>query len=94
MHVDGFRFDLAAALARNPMEFDPDAVLFELIDQDPVLRHTKLIAEPWDVGRDGYQLGRVPSRWSEWNDRFRDTVRDLWRGHPVSGTEVAVPPRR
>ncbi len=88
LHVDGFRFDLATALARNPQEFDPDAVLFELIDQDPVLRTTKLIAEPWDVGPDGYQLGRFPIRWSEWNDRFRDSVRDLWRGHPVRGSEV------
>jgi isoamylase len=80
MHVDGFRFDLAVSLARVQGEFDPAAALFTCILQDPVLVKTKMIAEPWDLGPGGYRLGGFPSRWSEWNDRFRNDVRRFWRG--------------
>jgi isoamylase len=78
MHVDGFRFDLAPALARGSDAFDGDGTFLSVIDQDPVLSRVKLIAEPWDVGPGGYQLGRFPAPWGEWNDRFRDTFRDSW----------------
>ena len=77
MHVDGFRFDLAAALGRGASDFDPHSAFLEAIGQDPVLSHVKLIAEPWDIG--AYDLGQFPAGWSEWNGRFRDTVRDFWR---------------
>jgi isoamylase len=80
MGVDGFRFDLAAALARSPHEVDMLSPFMAVIAQDPVLRGVKLIAEPWDVGRGGYQVGAFPPLWTEWNDRYRDTVRDFWRG--------------
>ena len=80
MHVDGFRFDLASALVRGHHDVDMRAAFLQTIEQDPVLRTVKLIAEPWDVGPGGYQVGRFPGLWSEWNDRFRDTVRDFWRG--------------
>ncbi|WP_236060079.1 glycogen debranching protein GlgX [Actinacidiphila acididurans] len=80
MGVDGFRFDLAAALARTRHDVDMFAPFLAVIAQDPVLRRVKLIAEPWDVGAGGYQVGAFPPLWSEWNDRFRDTVRDFWRG--------------
>ncbi len=80
MHVDGFRFDLAVSLARVNGEFNPAAALFACVLQDPVLVKTKMIAEPWDLGPGGYQLGGFPSRWSEWNDRFRNDVRRFWRG--------------
>ncbi len=80
MHVDGFRFDLATTLARGPGGFDPDHAFFSEIRRDPVLSRVKLIAEPWDLGADGYQLGRFPAEWGEWNDRYRDTVRRFWRG--------------
>jgi isoamylase len=80
MHVDGFRFDLAVALARERHHFSPNATLFTLIAQDPVLAKAKLIAEPWDLGVDGYQLGAFPPRWSEWNDKYRDGLRHFWRG--------------
>jgi isoamylase len=81
MHVDGFRFDLASTLARERGSFDRVSAFFDLIGQDPVLARVKLIAEPWDVGQsDSYDLGRFPDLWSEWNGRFRDTVRDFWRG--------------
>ena len=80
MHVDGFRFDLAPALARSATGYDVHAPLLEAVGQDPVLRGIKLIAEPWDVGPGGYRLGQFPVRWSEWNDRYRDGVRDFWRG--------------
>jgi isoamylase len=80
MHVDGFRFDLAATLARGQGGFDPHAALFSAIRSDPVLSYVKLIAEPWDLGPGGYRLGGFPSGWSEWNDRYRDTVRAYWRG--------------
>ena len=80
-HVDGFRFDLASALGRDPHHFDRSAALFDAIHQDPVLARTTLIAEPWDVGEGGYQVGGFPVRWAEWNGRYRDTMRDFWRGH-------------
>ena len=80
MHVDGFRFDLASTLARQFAEVDRLSAFFDLIHQDPVVSQVKLIAEPWDVGADGYQVGGFPPRWSEWNGRYRDTVRDFWRG--------------
>ena len=80
MGVDGFRFDLAPTLGRQQGDFDPFAAFFDLVGQDPVVSQVKLIAEPWDVGRlDSYELGRFPPSWSEWNGRFRDTVRDFWR---------------
>ena len=80
MHVDGFRFDLAPVLARGNSSFERDAPLFAALAADPVLAPVKLIAEPWDVGPDGYQLGNFPAGWSEWNDRYRDAVRGFWRG--------------
>ena len=80
MHVDGFRFDLATTLARGRGGFDPHAPLFSAIRSDPVLSYVKLIAEPWDLGPGGYRLGGFPAGWSEWNDRYRDTVRAFWRG--------------
>jgi len=80
MHVDGFRFDLAAALARGLHEVDRLGAFFDLIQQDPVVSRVKLIAEPWDVGEGGYQVGNFPPGWSEWNGRFRDWIRDYWRG--------------
>ena len=80
MHVDGFRFDLAAALGRGESDFDPHGSFLEAVGQDPVLSEVKLIAEPWDTGWGGYDLGQFPAGWSEWNGKFRDTVRDFWRG--------------
>ena len=80
MHVDGFRFDLAAALARELYDVDMLASFFQVIQQDPVLSHVKLIAEPWDVGPGGYQVGSFPWQWAEWNGNYRDTVRRFWRG--------------
>jgi glycogen operon protein len=80
MHVDGFRFDLAATLARELHEVDRLSAFFDLIQQDPVVSQVKLIAEPWDVGEGGYQIGNFPALWSEWNGRYRDSVRDYWRG--------------
>jgi isoamylase len=82
MHVDGFRFDLAAALARGLHEVDRLSAFFDLIQQDPLINQVKLIAEPWDVGSGGYQVGNFPPLWSEWNGRYRDTARDFWRGEP------------
>ncbi len=82
MHVDGFRFDLAATLGRDSHHVDSAAAFFDIIHQDPVLRQVKLIAEPWDVGEGGYQVGRFPPLWSEWNGDYRDTIRDFWRGEP------------
>jgi isoamylase len=79
MHVDGFRFDLAAALGRAAADFDPHSSFLEAVGQDPVLSEVKLIAEPWDIGWGGYDLGQFPAGWSEWNGRYRDTVRDFWR---------------
>ena len=80
MHVDGFRFDLAASLARQFHDVDRLSAFFDLIQCDPVVSRLKLIAEPWDLGAGGYQVGNFPPLWSEWNGRFRDTVRDYWRG--------------
>jgi isoamylase len=80
MHVDGFRFDLAATLARELHDVDRLSAFFDLIQQDPVVSQVKLIAEPWDVGEGGYQVGNFPPLWSEWNGRYRDCVRDVWRG--------------
>jgi isoamylase len=82
MHVDGFRFDLAAALARELHDVDRLSAFFDLIHQDPMINEVKLIAEPWDVGEGGYQVGNFPPQWSEWNGRYRDTIRDFWRGSP------------
>jgi isoamylase len=79
MHVDGFRFDLAATLGRGTADFDPHGAFLEAIGQDPVLAAVKLVAEPWDIGNGGYELGDFPPGWSEWNGRYRDTVRDFWR---------------
>ncbi|HVE98425.1 MAG TPA: glycogen debranching protein GlgX [Mycobacteriales bacterium] len=89
MHVDGFRFDLAAALARSFHEVDRLSAFFDLVHQDPVISRVKLIAEPWDIGEGGYQLGNFPPPWAEWNGRYRDTVRDFWRGHDPGVAEVA-----
>jgi len=85
MHVDGFRFDLAASLAREFYDVDRLATFFELVQQDPVVSQVKLIAEPWDVGPGGYQVGGFPPQWTEWNGAYRDTVRDFWRGEPALG---------
>ena len=85
MHVDGFRFDLAAALAREFYDVDRLSTFFELVQQDPVVSQVKLIAEPWDVGPGGYQVGNFPPQWTEWNGKYRDTVRDFWRGEPSLG---------
>jgi len=89
MHVDGFRFDLASALAREFYDVDRLAAFFDLIHQDPVINRTKLIAEPWDVGPGGYQVGNFPPLWSEWNARFRDDLRDFWRGSRGSLADFA-----
>ena len=90
MHVDGFRFDLAATLARQFHEVDRLSSFFDLVQQDPVVSQVKLIAEPWDVGEGGYQVGNFPPLWTEWNGKYRDTVRDLWRGEPRTLAEFAV----
>ena len=89
MHVDGFRFDLASALARELYAVDRLAAFFDTIHQDPVLSDVKLIAEPWDIGEGGYHVGGFPLLWSEWNGRYRDTVRDFWRGEPSRVAEFA-----
>ncbi|CCH73338.1 putative glycogen debranching enzyme (glgX) [Nostocoides australiense Ben110] len=89
MHVDGFRFDLAATLARQFHEVDKLSAFFDLIQQDPVVSQVKLIAEPWDIGEGGYQVGNFPPLWTEWNGKYRDTVRDFWRGEPATIGEFA-----
>lgn len=89
MHVDGFRFDLASALARELYEVDSLAAFFDIIHQDPVLSTTKLIAEPWDIGEGGYQVGNFPLLWSEWNGKYRDALRDFWRDHDCRLGEFA-----
>ena len=89
MHVDGFRFDLASTLARELHDVDKLSAFFDIIQQDPVISQVKLIAEPWDVGEGGYQVGNFPPVWSEWNGRYRDTVRDFWRGEPATLGEFA-----
>jgi isoamylase len=89
MHVDGFRFDLAAALARQFHEVDRLSAFFDMVQQDPVVSQVKLIAEPWDVGEGGYQVGNFPPLWTEWNGKYRDTVRDFWRGEHATLPEFA-----
>jgi isoamylase len=89
MHVDGFRFDLAATLARELHDVDRLSAFFDIIQQDPVVSQVKLIAEPWDVGEGGYQVGNFPPGWSEWNGKYRDTVRDYWRGEDRTLGEFA-----
>ena len=89
MHVDGFRFDLAATLAREFHEVDRLSTFFDMIQQDPVINRVKLIAEPWDIGEGGYQVGNFPALWSEWNGKYRDRVRDFWRGEPSTVGELA-----
>ncbi|MGH9102339.1 MAG: glycogen debranching protein, partial [Acidimicrobiales bacterium] len=89
MHVDGFRFDLAATLARELHDVDRLSAFFDLIQQDPVVSQCKLIAEPWDVGEGGYQVGNFPPLWSEWNGKYRDCVRDYWRGEDRTLAELA-----
>jgi glycogen operon protein len=89
MHVDGFRFDLAATLARQFHEVDKLSAFFDLVQQDPVISQVKLIAEPWDIGTGGYQVGNFPPLWTEWNGLYRDTVRDFWRGAEATLPEFA-----
>jgi glycogen operon protein len=89
MHVDGFRFDLAAALARELHDVDRLSAFFDIIQQDPIINRVKLIAEPWDVGAGGYQVGNFPPLWSEWNGQYRDCVRDYWRGSEATLAEFA-----
>ena len=89
MHVDGFRFDLASALARDVVEVDRLGAFFDIIHQDPVLSRVKLIAEPWDLGPNGYQVGHFPVLWTEWNGKYRDCVRRFWKGHGGSVGELA-----
>jgi isoamylase len=89
MHVDGFRFDLASALARELHDVDRLGSFFDIIHQDPVISQVKLIAEPWDIGEGGYQVGNFPVLWSEWNGKYRDAVRSFWRGDPVGVGELA-----
>jgi len=89
MHVDGFRFDLASTLARELHDVDRLSAFFDIIQQDPVISQVKLIAEPWDVGEGGYQVGNFPPLWSEWNGKYRDCVRDFWRGEERTLGEMA-----
>jgi glycogen operon protein len=89
MHVDGFRFDLATTLARGLRDADRLSTFFDIIHQDPVLSQVKLIAEPWDIGPGGYQVGNFPVLWAEWNGKYRDAVRRFWKGEPVSLAEMA-----
>jgi isoamylase len=89
MHVDGFRFDLASSLARQFHEVDRLSAFFDLVQQDPVVSQVKLIAEPWDVGEGGYNVGGFPPLWTEWNGKYRDTVRDYWRGNEAALGEFA-----
>ncbi|MBU3750652.1 MAG: glycogen debranching protein GlgX, partial [Mycobacterium sp.] len=89
MHVDGFRFDLASTLAREFYDVDRLSAFFDIIQQDPVISQVKLIAEPWDIGEGGYQVGNFPGLWTEWNGKYRDTVRDYWRGEPAALGEFA-----
>jgi len=89
MRVDGFRFDLASSLGRESGHVDWMATFFQLVEQDPVVSQVKLIAEPWDLGEGGYQVGNFPALWTEWNGKYRDTARDYWRGEPASLPEIA-----
>jgi glycogen operon protein len=90
MHVDGFRFDLASALARELFDCDRLAAFFDIVHQDPVLSQVKLIAEPWDLGEGGYQVGNFPVLWTEWNGKYRDSVRRFWRGDGGTVSELAT----
>src|SRR5438128_5697298 len=90
MHVDGFRFDLASALARELHAVDKLGAFFDIIHQDPILSQVKLIAEPWDLGEGGYQVGNFPTKWTEWNGKYRDAVRRFWRGDGRSASELAT----
>ena len=94
MHVDGFRFDLGTILAREPYGFDEGGGFLDSCRQDPVLSSVKLIAEPWDCGPGGYQVGGFPPGWAEWNDRYRDTVRAYWKGDEGTLAELARPHHR
>ena len=95
MHVDGFRFDLATVLGREGEGgFNEHAALFKALRSEPALTYVKLIAEPWDVGWGGYQLGRFPPGWSEWNDRYRDTTRAFWRGESWQNRRICGALRR
>lgn len=89
-HIDGFRFDLPSSLARDPFSFNQRSGFLQAIAQDPVLSQVKLIAEPWDLGGEGYRLGHFPSGWSEWNDKWRDNLRSYWRGDPHKIADLAV----
>ena len=91
MHIDGFRFDLAAALARGAARSGPPVLILRCHPPDPVVRGVKLIAEPWDVGEGGYQVGNFPVHWSEWNGRYRDTVRDLWTRTTTLAIRLRLP---
>src|SRR5437773_4030461 len=90
MHVDGFRFDLASTLARELFEVNKLGAFFDIIHQDPVLSQVKLIAEPWDVGEGGYQVGNFPVLWTEWNGKYRDVVRRFWKGEGATVSEFAT----
>src|SRR5205085_752483 len=89
MHVDGFRFDLASTLARELFEVDRLGAFFDIIHQDPALSQVKLIAEPWDLGQGGYQVGNFPVLWTEWNGKYRDSVRAFWKGDDRGVAELA-----
>ncbi|MFQ3592434.1 MAG: glycogen debranching protein GlgX [Gemmataceae bacterium] len=88
MHIDGFRFDLAVTLGRVGLHADMNASLFQMIQQDPILARVKLLAEPWDLGPDGYRVGGFPPGWAEWNDRFRNSIRSFWAGHGIAPHEL------
>jgi len=90
MHVDGFRFDLASALARQLFEVDRLGAFFDIVHQDPVISQVKLIAEPWDLGPGGYQVGNFPVLWSEWNGKYRDCVRRFWKGDGGTVAELST----
>ena len=94
MHVDGFRFDLAATLARELHDVDRLGAFFDIIHQDPVLSQVKLIAEPWDLGEGGYQVGNFPVGWTEWNGKYRDYVRRFWKGDGGTDRRVRAPAHR
>ena len=94
MHVDGFRFDLASTLARELHDVDRLSAFFDIIHQDPVISQVKLIAEPWDVGDGGYQVGNFPAGWAEWNGRYRDTVRRYWKSDEGQLVRSRLSPHR
>ena len=89
MHVDGFRFDLATVLARELHQVNRLSAFFDMVQQDPVVSQVKLIAEPWDMAEGGYQIGNFPPLWTEWNGKYRDTIRDFWRGQLATLPEFA-----